>query len=287
MSDEKENRLSALRKRVRNKLISSRIASRKRERQAESEIIVQVSQTEKTNFVELENEVLSDGERRRRIASVLVMVGALMGVLSGALILQGNPSGLLNSSIFKSTDSINIHGFVLSEDGEPIQNVSIELVEPDTGNAIKKDIFSDENGRYAIDSVLVKEYELHLEKDGYEKVILSFQPEPIGISPITMVQGDGVRLKDELSQTKGWSMENAVALAIFEGLFTIGCALVGVHASFEIRRKKRYRRTQAFCWVGLFSRGLIIFGPALILLGMIFLMLDKQDFEDQQEMEGV
>ena len=85
----------------------------------------------------------------------------------------------------------------------------------------------------------------------------------------------------------GGSMENAVALAIFEGLFTIGCALVGVHASFEIRRKKRYRRTQAFCWVGLFSRGLIIFGPALILLGMIFLMLDKQDFEDQQEMEGV
>ena len=63
------------------------------------------------------------------------MIGALMGVVSGALILQGNPSGLLNSSIFKSSDSLDIHGFVLDEDGEPVANVTIELVDPesDTG----------------------------------------------------------------------------------------------------------------------------------------------------------
>ncbi len=120
---------------------------------------------------------------------------------------------------------------------------------------------------------------MHVSKEGYEKVILIFKPEPIGISPITMVvKVDGERTKDERSQTEGWSMENAVALATVEGLFTIGCALVGVHASFEIKRKKRYRRTQAFCWVGLFSRGLIIFGPALILLSMILLMLNKDEF---------
>jgi hypothetical protein len=209
------------------------------------------------------------------------MIGALMGVVSGALILQGNPSGLLNSSIFKSSDSLDIHGFVLDEDGEPVANVTIELVDPESDTAVKNSI-SDEYGRYVIDAVLVKEYELHVSKSGYETVILTFKPEPIGISPITMVEGEGERTKDELSATEGWSMENAVALATFEGIFTIACALVGVHASFEIKRKKRYRRTQAFCWVGLFSRGLIIFGPALILLGMIFLMLDKDDFEDQK-----
>ena len=84
---------------------------------------------------------------------------------------------------------------------------------------------------------------------------------------------------------EGWSLENAVALATFEGLLTIGCALVGVHASFEIKRKKRYRRTQAFCWVALFSRGMIIFGPALILLSMVLLMLNRDEFEDQKELE--
>jgi len=270
-----------LRQRVRTKLLDSRIASNKRQRKADNELVVQVPQANDSDFIDLEDDFLSEGERRRRIASALVMIGALMGVLSGTLILQGNPSGLLNSSIFNSADSLDIHGFVLDEEGEPVANVSINLVDIDS-NSTKKSSISDENGRYVIESVLVKEYELHVSKAGYETVILTFKPEPVGISPITMVAGEGQRTKDELSATEGWSMENAVALATFEGVFTIACALVGVHASFEIKRKKRYRRTQAFCWIGLFSRGLIIFGPALILTGMIFLMLDKEDFEDQK-----
>ncbi len=270
-----------MRQRVRTKLLDSRIASNKRQRKADNELVVQVPQANDSDFIDLEDDFLSEGERRRRIASALVMIGALMGVLSGTLILQGNPSGLLNSSIFNSADSLDIHGFVLDEEGEPVANVSINLVDIDS-NSTKKSSMSDENGRYVIESVLVKEYELHVSKAGYETVILTFKPEPVGISPITMVAGEGQRTKDELSATEGWSMENAVALATFEGVFTIACALVGVHASFEIKRKKRYRRTQAFCWIGLFSRGLIIFGPALILTGMIFLMLDKEDFEDQK-----
>ena len=275
-----------MRQRVKSKLLDSRLASNKRKRQADKEIVVQFPQDGQTESFQLDMEDLSDGERRRRIASALVMIGALMGVLSGALILQGNPSGLLNSSIFKSTDSLDIHGFVLDEDGEPVANVSIELVDPDTNSAIKS-VLSDDNGRYMIETVSVKEYELHVSKTGYQSVILTFKPEPIGISPITMVEGEGEREKDELSTTEGWTMENAVALATFEGVFTIACAFVGLHASFEIKRKKRYRRTQAFCWVGLFSRGLIIFGPALILTGMVLLMLDKDDFEDQKVQEVV
>ena len=273
-----------MRQRIRSKLVDSRIASNKRQRKADNEIVVQVSQSKEGGFLQLQDDEISDGERRRKIASALVMIGALMGIVSGALILQGNPSGLLNSSIFRTTDSLDIHGLILDEEGEPVANVSIELVDPESNSAIKSSK-SDEFGRYVIDAVLVKNYELHVSKSGYQTVILSFKPEPIGISPITMVVGEGERTKDELSATEGWSMENAVALATFEGVFTIACALVGVHASFEIKRKKRYRRAQSFCWVGLFSRGLIIFGPALILLGMIFTMLDKEDFEDQQVKE--
>ena len=274
-----------MRQRVRSKLIDSRIASRKRERQAEEEIVVQAPQIEEVGFLQVSEEELTDGEKRRRLASALVMIGALMGVLSGTLILQGNPSGLLNSSIFKSTDSLDIHGFVLDEDGDPVANVSIELVDLDSGREINSSM-SDENGRYVINSVLAKEYELHLMKEGYETVILSFVPEPIGITT-TMVEGDGERYVDDYTKTEGWSLDNAVALATFEGLFTLGCALVGVHASFEIKRKKKYRRTQALCWVGLFSRGMIIFGPTLILAGMILVMLNKEDFADQQEKEGL
>ena len=246
ISDDKQNRLAALRQRVRSKLIDSRIASRKREQQAEQEIVVKAPKVEEVGFLELDDQELTEGEKRRRLASALVMIGVLMGVLSGTLILQGNPSGLLNSSIFKSTDSLDIHGFVLDEGGYPVANVTIELVDLESGTV--KDTMSDENGRYVMASVLAKEYELHLAKEGYETVILSFVPEPIGISPITMVEGEGERYIDDYTKTQGWSLENAVALATFEGLFTLGCALVGIHASFEIKRKKRYRRTQALCW---------------------------------------
>ena len=280
------NRLAALRQRVQSKLVKSRIDTRRREKKAIEEIVVQAPAQEEISFLEYEDETLSDGDRRRKIASALVMIGALMGILSGTLILQGNPSGLLNSSIFKSNDALNIHGEILDQDGYPVEGVNIELVDPESESVIKSNL-TDENGRYTINEVSVKEYQLHVSKEGYEKVILIFKPEPIGISVITMVEGDGERTKDERSQTEGWSMENAVALATVEGLFTIGCALVGVHASFEIKRKKRYRRTQALCWVGLFSRGLIIFGPALILLSMIFLMLNKDEFEDQPNSKDI
>ena len=139
---------------------------------------------------------------------------------------------------------------------------------------------------FVIDDVLVRNYELHVSKAGYGKVILTFKPEPIGISPITLIEGGEDRTENELSETEGWSLEAAVALATVEGILTISCALVGVHASFEIRRKKNYRRTQFFCWIGLFSRGLIIFGPALILLGMILIMLNKEDFENESIAEA-
>jgi hypothetical protein len=269
---------------VQSKLIKSRIATRRREKKAEEEIVVQAPLKDEPEYLEFEDEFISDGDRRRKIAAALVMIGALMGILSGTLILQGNPSGLLDSSIFKSNDAFNLHGSVLDAGGDPVEGVNIELFDPDSSSAIQSNL-SDENGRYVLNEVVVKEYELHVSKEGYETVILIFKPEPIGISPITLLEGDGERIKEERSGTEGWSLENAVMLATVEGLFTIGCALVGVHASFEIKRKKRYRRTQAFCWVGLFSRGLIIFGPALILLSMILLMLNKEEFEDQQEME--
>ncbi|MDP7374360.1 MAG: hypothetical protein QF445_02510, partial [Candidatus Poseidoniaceae archaeon] len=129
-----------MRQRVRSKLLDSRIASNKRQRRANDEIVVKIQQSEESEYIDFESDLLSEGERRRRIASALVMIGALMGVISGALILQGNPSGLLNSSIFKSTDALDIHGFVLDEDGEPVANVSIELVDIESNSAVKSSI---------------------------------------------------------------------------------------------------------------------------------------------------
>ena len=114
---------------MQSKLVNSRIATRRRERKTEQEIVVQVPQKEESELLDLDDYLPSDGDRRRKIAAALVMLGAIMGILSGTLILQGNPSGLLNSSIFSSEDALDLHGLVLDQDGDPVEFVSIELID--------------------------------------------------------------------------------------------------------------------------------------------------------------
>ena len=78
---------------------------------------------EEPEVLEFEAEELTDGERRRRLAATLVMIGALMGMLSGTLILQGNPSELLESTLFSTNDAIDVHGFLLDQDGDPVEEL--------------------------------------------------------------------------------------------------------------------------------------------------------------------
>ncbi|RZD40161.1 MAG: hypothetical protein CXT71_02025 [Methanobacteriota archaeon] len=271
-----------MRDRVRSKLVDSRVQSQHREIKAEDEIVIQVEKAVVPS-IEFEPTILSDGERRRKIAATLVLIGSLMGVMSGALFLQGNPSSLLNSSLFKTSEVVDTFGFVLDNEGEPMVNVTIELMDQTT-NSVIQTTFSDENGRFRFEDVAAKNSIIKFSKPDYTTIEYHFTPDP-SLSPITMHLGDGVQIIDESEETTGWSMEDAVALATVEGLFTIGCALVGVQASFEIRRAKKYRRTQALCWIALFSRGLIIPGPALILTGMCLIIFNRQDFEDWKSKE--
>lgn len=286
MTDEKTNRLAALRERVRDKVFQSRIATKRRQRAAEDEIVV-VAPKKENEYIELEMEEMSDGERRRKLASALVMIGALMGMISGTLILQGNPSDLLNSTLLKENEILDVRGLILDGDGYPVEGVDIELIDLESGITIQS-AESDQDGRFSITGVTVKDHQLSLTKSNYTSIVRNFTTEKIEMI-FTMDIGDEQPAQYEETRVKsgGWSMENAVALATVEGLFTIGCALVGAHASFEIRRAKHYRRTQKLCWVALFSRGLIIFGPALILAGMILLVMNKDEFADQGEKEEI
>ena len=94
-----------------------------------------------------------------------------------------------------------------------------------------------------------------------------------------MTPGEGT-VEEKVSEKTGeGSLEDAVTMSTVIGIGTILTGLIGVHAAIEARRGKRYRRTQYLAGVALFSRGLIIFGPAMILLGMMLLIDTKEEFE--------
>jgi len=124
---------------------------------------------------------------------------------------------------------------------------------------------------------------LRVSLQGYNTIERTFDAVDGIMQPFTMKNGSGIT--EELFETEdsGWSLEAAVGLSTFIGVMTVLTGIVGIQASVEVRRAKRYRRTQYLAGISLFSRGLILFGPILILVGMGLLALTKEQFEDSEE----
>ena len=291
MSDKSiEERKAALKERVQNQLQASQDATEQRALASSEELIVSVEDVdaavelaaEKTKQQWLRLEEVEKG-RWRTIAASLILLGSLLGMMSGALILQGNPSDIISSSFFASTDSVDVIGTAIqAEEGTEVQNVTVELIEIET-NTVLRTVKTDANGLFVIDNVISKLHILKLSKEGYNTMELKIIPEKAGVGPITMSYGDDTITRDHHTVATGWDLENAVGLSTTIGILTVITGIVGVQAAVEVRRGKYYRRTQYLAGISLFSRGLIIFGPALILAGMITMVFIKEQFDDYQE----
>ena len=56
----------------------------------------------------------------RTAAAVLIVAGSILGLLTGFMLLSNNPSALLSSSLFKSSDTVDVSGYALhNQTGEP------------------------------------------------------------------------------------------------------------------------------------------------------------------------
>ncbi len=287
MTDDKSNKLAALRERVRAKVAESRLKSMRREKTVEAtsenddDVIEIVVEPRKLLHTNLDFEV-DETYHLRRIASTLILIGSILGMVTGGLILQGNPSDLLTSPLFSNSESVDVHGLIIDESGDIVINATVELVDL-TDNLVIQNTMSDENGRFLFTGIIVKKSLLRVAKEGHITVERTFVPQEIGVDAITLNSGEGIREEDDDSITQGWSLEAAVSLSTIIGLFTLATSLVGVHSSIEARRGVKYRRTQYLAGIGIFSRGLIIFGPILILCGMGLLILSRDGFEDRMD----
>jgi hypothetical protein len=224
-----------------------------------------------------------DADRWRNLAATLVLIGSILGIISGALILQGNPSELLNTSLFAEQESVDISGTALEDvDGSGVADVTVRLLEVESRILLQETV-TDRFGHYAMDNV---EQDVHLivfSKSGYETVERTFLPDSVGLDPVTMKPGNGTRTESDEQRVDGWTLDNAVALSSAIGLITVLTAFFGIQSAVEIRRGKHYRRSQYLAGIALFSRGLIIVGPALILFGMVVNVFARDDFEDRRE----
>lgn len=273
-----DERREALKARVKKQLEESSIQD------SEPELIVPQSELmlDEDSFESMIEFEYDDKARLRKLAAVLILVGSLLGIFSGGIILQGNPSELLNSSLFEQTQSVDITGQALDIEGQAIFNASIELVDYESSETLQV-TYTNDNGYFQLKNVKSETMLLRVSLEGYNTIERTFDAVDGIMQPFTMKNGSEITKETVQSEDSGWSLEAAVGLSTFIGVMTIITGIVGIQASVETRRAKRYRRTQYLAGISLFSRGLILFGPILILVGMGLLTLTKEQFEDTEE----
>ncbi|MFL2970299.1 MAG: carboxypeptidase regulatory-like domain-containing protein [Candidatus Poseidoniaceae archaeon] len=282
-----EARRQALKERVQAQIQASREAKEERELTAASELVV--DESDLNAAIEEANQDFNEhmaslnkanASQLRTLAASLILVGSILGMASGGLILQGNPAELMNSfSLLGDDETVDVSGIALETDGAAISGVEVELMSYE-GQDIIGVTTTDENGYFWFKTIDITELQLTFTLDGHKTVERIFIPDGAQIRPVTMHLGNETVVENEIQSSDGWNSEDAVALSTAVGVLTVLTGLVGVQAAVGARRAKRYRRTQYLAGVALFSRGLIIFGPAMILAGMVMLMISKDQFED-------
>ena len=265
-------RREALRARVRKKISGQ---------EEEEELVVQeteivASTTEGEDFL-----IIEENNGLLALASSLIFIGSVLGIITGLLLLQGNPAELLSNTLDQDS-VVDVYGIVLeAETGDAIEGVLVELIDLETNNVIQT---SETNsyGYYQFENVVSKSHVIRVSLDSFVTVERTFTPESATQVPFTLTEGNGTIEEDFTQTNSGWSLENAIALSTGIALVTILAGIVGINAAYGARRATNYRRTQYLAGFALFSRGFIVFGPFLILCGMGLMILARDEFQDYE-----
>jgi len=263
-------RREALRARVRNKLSG--------QDEEPEELVVQASEVQAATTEGDDLLLIDDSNGLLALASSLIFIGSVLGIITGLLLLQGNPAELLNNTL-ESDGAVDVYGIVLeAESGDSMEGALIELIDEDTGLLIQE-TQTNSYGYYKFENVASSPHVLRVSMDTYMSVERTFTPNSATQAPFTLTEGNGTLEEDFKQSESGWSLENAVALSTGIALVTIIAGVVGLKAAVNTRAAKNYRRTQYLAGFALFSRGFIVFGPFLILCGMGLMILAKDEFQ--------
>ena len=197
MDADRERRMEALRARVQAKKEAGMLQP------AEDELVITSAEVEElaqqTEAASAEDDWMAmidrDADRWRNLAATLVLIGSILGLISGALILQGNPSELLNTSLFAEQGTVDISGTALEDvDGHGVENVSVELLDG-TSKAVLQSTKTDGFGYFSIENVTQETHIIVFSKEGYTTVERTFVPDNVGLDPVTMKPGkrDSIR----------------------------------------------------------------------------------------------
>ena len=135
------------------------------------------------------------------LASSLIFIGSVLGIITGLLLLQGNPSELLDQSA--GEDVIDVYGIVLeAETGEAIEGVYVDLINAQTKESIQK-VETNSYGYYEFQNVVSKEHVLRVTLENYSTIERTFAPDSATQAPFTLSKGNEL-LEEDLTLSNLW-----------------------------------------------------------------------------------
>ncbi|MEC9162272.1 MAG: carboxypeptidase-like regulatory domain-containing protein, partial [Candidatus Thermoplasmatota archaeon] len=108
-----------------------------------------------------------DSERIRLLAAVLIFVGSVLGILSGLLLLQGNPVDLLAAELLETTPTVDLRMQVLeAESGNALEGLTVEWLDMDTETVLQTTM-TGASGWFEFEGVITEPRLLRVSGDGY------------------------------------------------------------------------------------------------------------------------
>ncbi|MEC7099007.1 MAG: carboxypeptidase-like regulatory domain-containing protein, partial [Candidatus Thermoplasmatota archaeon] len=165
---------------------------------------------------------IEDSERIRLLAAVLIFVGSVLGILSGLLLLQGNPVDLLAAELLETTPTVDLRMQVLeAESGNALEGLTVEWLDMDTETVLQTTM-TGASGWFEFEGVITEPRLLRVSGDGYVTSEIEMEAQAAGSPPVTMTPGSGTERTVMTSGGGGqWSLDDATRLSTAIGIATI------------------------------------------------------------------
>ena len=122
----------------------------------------------------------------RQFASVLIFLGSALGILSGLLLLQGNPVDLLSTDLLSSERTVDLRMQALeAESGSSLEGLLVEWVDLDS-EAVLLTATTDAYGWFLLEDVVTEAHLLRISGEGYITMEIELVPKAAGMPPVTM-----------------------------------------------------------------------------------------------------
>lgn len=224
-------------------------------------------------------EDLSTDPATRVAGAILIILGSVLGVVTGSLHISADVGDVLTGQLDDSGGLADVHGAVYSAlvdnstGGDAMEGVVVILYDEEFLE-IGRDT-TDSGGRFSVDDVPRHSATLVVDHPNHITQRILLIPGDHAQITVTLTEGEG----EEETDMRGESyLSESVLISTIIGALTLIAGIAGLLGGIEAYNGKSHKRTQIFAYLGLWSQGLMFIGPLFILMGMGLAYLTRGQF---------